>query len=264
MRVILRGILILMAVASTSRASAAENPHISIHWLTGRVYLVQDDFFDIGTNSLIYVGRSHVTVIGASWTPETARQLAEEIKAISPLPVTEVVDTSPDPEWSGGNGYWNSIGAKIFAAKATADLLSRTWPATVADFQKTRPAYPNVPLVPPSDVHEGDFALQNGAIRAIYVGPSHTAGDIFVYFPNERVLDAGSILKEHLGNMAKADVRAYPTTLGKLKALRLDTAMIIAGHWSAVYGADLVDHYLELLRQNEALARQQNDQGARQ
>lgn len=250
MRAIVRAMLILMALSSSTLASAAESPHISIHWLTGRIYLIEDDFFDIGTNSLFYVGRSHVTVIGASWSPETARQLAEEIKTITPLPVTEVIDTSPDPEWSGGNGYWMSIGARIFAAKDTADLLRRTWPGTVADFQKVRPTYPDVPLVPPSDVRDGDFALQNGAIRAFYLGPSHTAGDIFVYFPKERVLDAGSILKEQLGNMAKADARAYPITLGKLKARRLNTAMIIAGHWSAVHGADLVDHYLELLRQN--------------
>jgi metallo-beta-lactamase class B len=101
-------------------------------------------------------------------------------------------------------------------------------------------------------VHSGDFQLQDGNIHCFYIGPSHTPGDIFVYFPKERVLDAGSILKEHLGNMAKADVKAYPRTLHRLEALDLDTNMVVSGHWSAVHGPDLIEHYLELLRENSA------------
>jgi metallo-beta-lactamase class B len=80
-----------------------------------------------------------------------------------------------------------------------------------------------------------------------YLGPSHTAGDIFVYFPKEKVLDAGSILKEQLGNMAKANLREYPKTLRKLQALHLEIETIISGHWSPVHGPDLVDRYLQLL-----------------
>jgi metallo-beta-lactamase class B len=52
--------------------------------------------------------------------------------------------------------------------------------------------------------------------------------------------------------MAKADVKAYPRTLHRLEALHLDTNMIVSGHWSAVHGPDLIEHYLELLRENAA------------
>ena len=109
-------------------------------------------------------------------------------------------------------------------------------------------------MVLPTESHPGEFELQNGNIRAFYLGPSHTAGDIFVYFPKEKVLDAGSILKEHIGNMAKADAKEYPNTLHKLQALHLDVDTIISGHWSPVHGPDLVDHYLELLKLNEQKA----------
>ena len=238
--------LLLCAIPASARAEPSD---VSLHWLTGSVYLVEDTLCDIQTNSLVYVGRSHVTIIGASWSPATARALAAQVKAVTSLPITEVVDTSPDPEWSGGNAYWRSAGARVIAMKVTADLLARTWPATVAGFQAQCVAYPDVPLAMPTDVRAGDFDLQSGAIHVFYTGPSHTAGDVFVYLPNERVLDAGSILKEHLGNMAKADVYAYPATLRKLKDMRLDVALVIAGHWSPVHGADLVDHYLDLLRQ---------------
>ena len=91
------------------------------------------------------------------------------------------------------------------------------------------------------------FEVQNGNVQAFYLGPSHTTGDIFVYFPKERGLDAGSILKEQLGNMARADVKEYPKTLHKLLALHLGIDTIISGHWSPVHGPELVEQYLQLL-----------------
>jgi metallo-beta-lactamase class B len=231
-------------------SAAADETGISVRRLTGPIYLVEDEDY-AKTNSLIYIGQSHVTVIGASWTPDTARELAARIANITDAPIREVIDTSPDPEWSGGNGYWKQIGAKILAMQVTTDLLARTWAASAADFRRNHPTYPQVPLVLPTESHRERFELQNGSIQAFYLGPSHTAGDIFVYFPHERVLDAGSILKEQLGNMAKADVKEYPHTLHKLQALHLAIDTIISGHWSPVHGPDLVERYLQLLRTNE-------------
>ncbi|HZC37969.1 MAG TPA: hypothetical protein VE221_04760 [Sphingomicrobium sp.] len=85
----------------------------------------------------------------------------------------------------------------------------------------------------------------------MFLGASHTDADIFVYFPAERVLDAGSIIKEHLGNMAKANVAEYPKTLRRLKALNLPIDIVISGHWSAVHGPELIEQYLSLLEQND-------------
>jgi metallo-beta-lactamase class B len=102
-------------------------------------------------------------------------------------------------------------------------------------------------LVLPTESYADQFELQDGNIRALYLGPSHTAGDIFVYFPKQKVLDAGSILKEQLGNMSKADIKEYPKTLHKLQALHLNIDTIISGHWSPIHGPELLDHYLQLL-----------------
>jgi len=237
----------LLVFSGLVAAAPAEEGGISVKQLSGPIYLVTDDHYDNTTNSLIYVGQSYVTVIGASWTPDTAKALAGQIRLISHLPIREVIDTSPDPEWAGGNRYWSSIGARVHAIDVTYNLLERTWTTTVAACRKNHPTYPQVPLALPTDRHTGDFDLENGRIRAFYLGPSHTAGDIFVYFPKERVLDAGSILKEQLGNMAKADVAEYPKTLHKLQELHLPIDVVISGHWSAVHGPELIDRYLRLL-----------------
>jgi metallo-beta-lactamase class B len=116
--------------------------------------------------------------------------------------------------------------------------------------RKYFPAYPSLPLVLPTKTYEHDFTLENGAICGFYLGPSHNEDDIFVYFPQEKVLYAGSILKEHLGNLAFANLEAYPKTLRKLQELHLEIDKIISGHWSAVHGAELIDQYLGMLKQH--------------
>jgi len=243
--------IFLSVVLSTALAGDAV---IRLHRLSGPLYLVEDDHY-VTANSLIYVGPSSVTVIGATWTPDTARILAQKIKHLTNLPIREVVDTSPDPEWSGGNGYWKSIGAKIVAIDVTADFLKDHWESVVAAARKNHPEFPDLPLVLPTQTYPGQCELQNGRVRAFYLGPSHTQADIFVYFPKEKVLDAGSILKERLGNMAKADVREYRNTLHKLQQLHLDIRTIISGHWSPVHGSELVDQYLKLLGESPQATR---------
>ena len=73
------------------------------------------------------------------------------------------------------------------------------------------------------------------------------ADGIFIYFPEEKVLYGGCILKEQLGNMTFADRAEYPRTLRKLQELKLPIEKIIAGHWSPVHGPELIGRYLELL-----------------
>jgi len=245
-KIVAQVFLILLAnVVLLSRAEASP-AKISVEWLTGSIYLVEDRNF-VSTNSLVYVGLEHVTVVGASWTPDTASELADIIRNLTPLPIKEVVVTSPDPEWAGGIAYWKKIGAEIVTTQVTCDELNRTWDDTVKSVQTYLPTYPTLPLVRPTQCHPDRFSLNGGKVDVFYLGPSHTDSDIFVYFPDEQVLNAGSILKPFLGNLAKANVEAYPHTLRRLQDLQLPTRMIIAGHWSPVHGPDLIDRYLNLL-----------------
>jgi metallo-beta-lactamase class B len=229
----------------------SDDSGISMRRLTGPLYLVEDNHY-VRTNSLLYIRTGSVTVIGATWTPETARLLAGQIDHLTNLPIGDVIDTSPDPEWSGGNGFWRSIGASILAFRETSDMLKSHWTVTVEAFRVSFPTYPSVPLVSPA--YE-DLCREIRHPKREHPGaipwPSHTAADVFVYFPKEKVLDAGSILKQELGNVANADIRGYPKTLHKLQNLHLDIDTIISGHWSAVHGPDLIDHYLELLKRFE-------------
>lgn len=230
-----------------SSALAAE-PAVTLSHLRGNVYVVEDTFYS-RENSAVYIGADHVTVVGATWTPETAKLLAGEVAMITKKPITEVIDTNYHPDRAGGNAYFKSIGAKIISTEMTRELMKTGWDGVVGATHKVYPGYPVRPAVLPDAVYPGDFALQDGNVKAIYIGPSHTPDGIFVYFPKEKILYGGCILKEQLGSLAYANIEEYPKTLRKLQKLNLDFTTIIAGHYSPIHGPELIDQYIGLLAQ---------------
>ena len=227
--------------------TAAGEPRVVLTPLRGHVYVVEDYFYS-KENSVVYVGDNSVTVIGATWTPETAKLLVTEIGKVTPKPIAEVINTNYHPDRAGGNAFFKSIGAKIISTRMTCDLLELHWNEMIRYMQKAIPSYPNLPLVLPDKIFAGDFELQGGGIKAIYLGPSHTPDGIFVYFPDEKILYGNCILKEQLGNLDSANLAEYPKTLQKLKQLNLGFTTIVAGHWSPLHGPELIDQYLQLLK----------------
>jgi metallo-beta-lactamase class B len=238
--------LLSVVISLIAQFVAAEGPRVVLTPLRGHLYVAEDYFYS-KENSVVYVGESSVSVVGATWTPETAKLLTNEIVNITRKPITEVIDTNYHPDRAGGNAYFKSIGAKIVSTKMTNDLLKAHWDEMVRYVQKGFPSYPTLPLVAPDQTFAGDFELQNGGVKAIYLGPSHTPDGIFVFFPKEKVLYGNCILKEQLGNLDFADLTEYPNTLQKLKQLNLGFTTIVAGHWSPIHGPELIDQYLALL-----------------
>ncbi len=239
--------LVISGFQIAGEAVAAEQASLELRHLRGGVYVAEDLYY-YKENSVVYVGPAHVTVIGATWTPEVAAELALEIRKVTSLPIREVVNPNYHTDRAGGNAYWRSIGAEIVSTRMTADAMRSGWDEVVAFTRSGIPAYPTLPLVMPTVVHDGNFALQGGRVQAKYLGASHTADGIFVYFPEEKVLYGNCILKQELGNLKYADISEYPRTLERLKALRLDFDTIIAGHQDALHEPGLIEHYQELLR----------------
>jgi metallo-beta-lactamase class B len=226
--------------------STRANEYLKLWHLRGHLYVVEDEFYT-KENSMVYVGENSVTVIGATWTPDTAKQLVTEIRKISSAPITQVIDTNYHTDRAGGNAYFKAIGTEIVATEMTREQMARGWYDIVQFTRSSFPDYPALPLVLPDKTYASDFTLQDGRIRIIYLGPSHTPDGIFVFFPEEKVLYGNCILKEKLGNLKYADLIEYPKTLRKLKALSLGFDTIVSGHYSALHAPELIDQYLVLL-----------------
>lgn len=231
-------------VACFSFASAFAE--VSLRKLTETTYVCVDKFYS-QENSLVYIGKNHVTLVGATWSSESAEALKEAVGNITEKPIEEVINTNYHPDRSGGNHFWKSEGCSIHSTEQTYDLLKSDWEAICDWTRQGLKDYPVVPLALPTHTHKGNFTLQNDKIEVLYLGPSHTEDGVFVYLPDEKILYGGCILKPHLGNLDQANIKEYPNTLYRLKKMNLPIEMIVAGHWRPIHGPELIDHYIALL-----------------
>lgn len=230
--------------------SVAHEGGITLTHFKGPLYIVEDKAY-VQENSMVYIGTDGITIIGATWTPETAETLEKEIRKVSALPIKEVINTNYHTDRAGGNAHWKKLGASVVSTQMTYDLEKNQWKSIVDFTRQGFDKYPRLKESLPDIVYSGDFELQGGNVRSLYLGPAHTEDGIFVYFPSERVLYGSCMLKERLGNLSFANRIEYPKTLEKLKRLivqgELQVESIIAGHDTPIHGVELIDHYLALL-----------------
>ena len=252
----LRALTLLLAIFVsacshlTREETSKPSGRVDLVKLTDRIYVVEDTFY-YPENSAVYIGENQVTVISATWTPETAKLLVDKIRQLTDKPITAVVDTHFHLDRTGGNPYFKQIGAKIIGSKMTSELMRKNWDERLKGAQKDYENFPQIPLVLPDTTFIDQFDLENGKIQVRYFGASHTEDDVVVYFPDEQILFGDCVLKEKLGYLGDANLAEYPKTLEKIKKLKIKK--IIAGHWKAIHGPELIDEELELLKMQSTI-----------
>ncbi|QIX62234.1 subclass B1 metallo-beta-lactamase [Hymenobacter sp. BT18] len=99
----------------------------------------------------------------------------------------------------------------------------------------------------------GRLTLKVGTAR-VYVtffGEGHTRDNVVGYFPADEVLFGGCLIKElqaGKGNLADANVPAWPATVARVKQAYPTVQVVVPGH-GAVGGPDLLDYTIRLFQQ---------------
>ena len=83
-------------------------------------------------------------------------------------------------------------------------------------------------------------------IQIRFLGRGHTAGDVVVYLPRERVVATGDFLTSGLSNMSDAYLDEWVTSLDALKGLDFDTVM--PGHGEAFTDKAKIGYFQDYLR----------------
>ncbi len=81
-------------------------------------------------------------------------------------------------------------------------------------------------------------------IQLFYVGRGHTAGDVVVYLPKERVLCSGDLLVNQVANLVDGYVNEWPDALEKLRSI--DFVDVIPGHGDPFKGKERIDWFQSL------------------
>ena len=88
------------------------------------------------------------------------------------------------------------------------------------------------------------------SVRVYYPGEGHTKDNIVIWFPAQKVLFGGCLIKSTetsgLGNIADANLEQWPASVRQLESLFADARYVIPGHqkWG---GKELLKHTRDLL-----------------
>jgi glyoxylase-like metal-dependent hydrolase (beta-lactamase superfamily II) len=191
----------------------------------------------------------------------------------------EEIDLLVNTHANGDHTFGNRLveGARIIASRACAEEMSDMPPQVLAELMRQAPAmgtlgeyllhcfsdfdFAGVSLREPDETFSGEHTLSVGdkQVHLIEVGPAHTAGDVLVHVPDNRVVYTGDILfiegtpimwQGPVGNW----IRACDRILG------MDVEVIVPGH-GPLTDKQGVRRVQEYLRYIDGEARQRHAAG---
>jgi glyoxylase-like metal-dependent hydrolase (beta-lactamase superfamily II) len=153
-------------------------------------------------NAGFVVTRAGVVVIDALASPQQGQQLLSAIRRVTSEPVVWLVLTHHHPDHHFGAIVFRRLGAKVIAhpdrrvlaSEAGEDALIADWVRVVGLDAMRGFEFADTPDRPVSGVDTLRLGGRTLVIR--HPGAAHSAGDLTVWLPEERILFAGDLLVE--------------------------------------------------------------------
>ena len=160
-------------------------PHggpLIVHEVTPTVCWVEGGIGNCG----VVIGDNGVIVIDATISPESGKELLSNIAKITPKPVTTVILTHGDLDHVGGLAAFPT-GITIIAHENTRKSME----AAVAAGRRMISAdhLPNRAVTKDCEAVE----VEGVKLELLHWAPAHTAGDLVVYLPDQKIVFTGDI-----------------------------------------------------------------------
>lgn len=197
-------------------------------------YLQTNDFGKVGCNGMIVVHQNEAVVLDTPADAESSAELIQFISAKLNAIINSVVATHFHADGVGGLDEFHKIGVPSYANHLTIDLLKN----------KEK----NIPQI--GFEKELTLNIGNKNVYLNYFGEGHTKDNIVAYYPDEKTLFGGCLLKENgagKGNLEDANEDDWSETVTKLKEKYPDIQTVIPGHGKRG-GMELVDYTIALFQ----------------
>ena len=145
--------------------------------------------------SFIITGEG-VVVVNGGGAYVLAKALHDEIRTLTDQPVVLVVNENGQGHAMLGNSYWAERNVPIIAHEdAASEFEERGFRILEGMQQLNREKAEGTFLQGPTETFREDYILELGEYRieVRYLGPSHSAGDVVVWLPNQDLVIAGDM-----------------------------------------------------------------------
>jgi cyclase len=241
----------------TSVAKAPPSSELVVLPVQGNVYLIAG----AGGNIAVQTGPLGVVVVDAGNGKMNEKVLAA-IRKLSDKPIQYLINTSFQPEQTGGNTFIRNAGVTITGANVTGNLTDARDGAQIIAHENvlnrmsapTGKAAPTPPSSWPTETYvtgQKELFFNDDAVQVIYK-PGHTDGDSVVFFRHADVIAAGDAFD--MTGYPVIDVEHGGSIQGEIDALNfmLDLAIpkhdeeggtyIIPGHGRITDEFDLLEY----------------------
>lgn len=189
-------------------------------------------------NGLLFVKNGEGILVDTPIDSLTTKQLVKFIYDSLNVNITRFIACHYHNDNIGGLGYLHSIGVKTIANKQTLKECKER----------------NLPLPQQTFTDSITINFNNELVKCYFLGSGHSVDNIVVYIEKSNVLFGGCMVKSmeanNLGNIAEADIEAWPLTINKLKDKFDSVHFVVPGH-GITAGTEQFDHTLELLINNK-------------
>jgi glyoxylase-like metal-dependent hydrolase (beta-lactamase superfamily II) len=181
--------------------------------------------------SFIETGDGVVVVNSGSY--RLAKALHDEIQAITNEPVVLVINENGQGHAALGNSYWIDQGIPVLAHEDAAAAFAENGSNSLARLHDIvgDQSLQTIVATPTQVIHESrKLELGNRIIHVMYLGPSHSHGDVVVWLPNERLAISGDMAfhERLLPIFEDTDTRLWLQNWEKFEAL--EPLYVIPGH----------------------------------
>ncbi len=240
----------------------------------------------VGSNAAIIVNTEGVLIVDTHMRPSYARELLEEVKKLTPAPVRYVVNTHWHNDHTQGNqAYLNAFpkGTEFLAHTNTRrDIIAKAIPSIKEQLQALPGQLPKLEeklagaanaedrarlkavldsqraylaelkqmeITLPTLTFDRSLILhpEGREIRILYFGRGHTAGDVVVHLPKERVVITGDLLTGGIPFYRDAYPSEWAPTLKAVATL--DFAQVIPGHGAVQPGKEQLNKLIAYMEE---------------
>lgn len=188
------------------------------------------------SNGIIAVTSEGIVLVDTPWNNEQTEQLIIMGREIFDENIIAAVITHAHEDRIGGIGTLIANGVEVISTKRTEAEAEKL------GFQKPKPIL---------DV-ETFFSIGDLEMEVFYPGEGHTVDNIIVWFPKNKVLFGGCLIKsmdsENKGNVEDANLEEWSNSVLNVMDRYADATIIIPGHGKSG-NSDLLGKTWELVSQ---------------